>query len=127
MVAFLIFPGGHAAIPLLSIMVRFHGTLEYGVAVIPWYTENRGWLDHFAQGAVLVGVAIWLSDIIIMLWTRVWHPSVWFVVFLGLLSPQGDSHVSFWIQMVLEIFRVAYWTWCLIRSHCRRLAEVVGW
>jgi hypothetical protein len=129
MVAFLIFTGGHPATPLLSITVRFRQTLEYGVVTIPWYTENRGRLDHFAQGAVLVGltgIAIWLSDIIIMLWTRVWHPSVWFMVFLGLLSPQGDSHVFFWIQMVLEIFRVAYSTWCMIRTQYRRLAEGGG-
>jgi hypothetical protein len=70
MVAFLIFTGGHATIPLLSITVRFRQTLKYGVVAIPWYTEYRGWIDHFAPGAVLVGltgIAIWLSDIFIML------------------------------------------------------------
>jgi hypothetical protein len=128
-VAFLIFTAGYAAIPLLSITIRFRQTLEYGIMLIPWYTANRGWLDHFAQGAVLVGltgIAIWLSDVIIMLWTRVWHPPVWFMVFLGLLSPQGDSHVFFWIQMALGVSRVAYWIWCFIRARCRRLAESGG-
>jgi hypothetical protein len=48
------------------------------------------------------------------------------MVFLGLLSPQGDSHVFFWIQMALRIFRVAYCTWCLIRDQYRRLAEGGG-
>lgn len=74
----------------------------------------------------LTGIAIWLLEVIIMLWTRVWHPPVWFMVFLGLLSPQGDSNVFFWIQMVLEISRVAYSTWCMIRTQCRRLAEGGG-
>jgi hypothetical protein len=88
-VALSIFTGGYAAIPLLSLAVRFRQTLEYGVVVIPWYTADRGWLDHFAQGAVLVGltgVVAWLCDVVVMLWTRVWHPPIWFMVFLGLFS-----------------------------------------
>ena len=128
-IAFLVFAGGYAVIPLLSITIRFRQTLEYCVTVIPWYTADRGWLDHFAQGAVLVGltgIAILLSDAIIMLWTRVWHPPIWFMIFLGLLSPQGDSHVFFWIQMALGMFGVAYSTWCVIRTQCRRLAEGGG-
>jgi hypothetical protein len=128
-VAFFIFAGGYAAIPLLSITIRFRQTLEYGIVLIPWYTADRGWLDHFAQGAVFVGltgISFWLCDVIIMVWTRVWHPPVWFMLFLGLLSPQGESHIFFWIQMTLGIFRVAYWTWCVIRSQCRRLAESGG-
>jgi hypothetical protein len=48
------------------------------------------------------------------------------MIFLGLLSPQGESHIIFWIQMALGIFGVAYWTWCVIRSQCRRLAESGG-
>jgi len=128
-VASFIFGGGYAAIPLLSITIRFHQTFEYGIVLIPWYTANRGWLDHFAQGAVLVGltgISIWLYDVVIMLWTRVWHPPVWFMLFLGLLSPQGGSHVFFWIQMALGNFRVVDWTWCMIRSQCRKLAEISG-
>jgi hypothetical protein len=34
-VAFFIFSGGYAAIPLLSITVRFRQTLEYGIVAIP--------------------------------------------------------------------------------------------
>jgi hypothetical protein len=56
----------------------------------------------------------------------VWHPPIWFMLFLGLLSPQGGSHVFFWIQMALGNFRVVYWTWCMIRSQCRKLAESSG-
>lgn len=41
-IAFTVFACGYAAIPLHSITVRFRQTLEYGVAVIPWYTADRG-------------------------------------------------------------------------------------
>lgn len=128
LIALSIFAGGYVAIPLLSYTIRFRQTLEFGVVKISWYTADRAWLDHFAQGAALTGltgIICLLGDVVKTIWTRVWHPPFWFMGFLGTMSA-ADSTIGFWVQIAWGILRVAYWIWCIIGSWCRRRAEYGG-
>lgn len=128
LVALSIFFGGYIAIPLLSYTIRFRQTREYGVQMISWYATDRGWLDHFAHGAVLIGligITVLIGDMIKMMWTRVWHPPLWFMGFLGTMAA-ADSHFGFWVQIAWGIVRVAYWIWCVLGSWCRRRADYGG-
>lgn len=132
LVAVFIFFGGYVAIPLLSYTIRFRQTLEYGIQITSWYTADRGWLDHFAQGAVLTGlsgIAVLIGDVIKMMWTRAWHPPLLFMGFLGTMAA-ADSTIGFWVQIAWGIVRVAYWIlvcdWELVSATCGVWGDIDG-
>lgn len=117
-----IFIAGYAAIPLLSITIRYRQTLDYGIQVISWYTWTRGWLDHFAQGTCLVGIfglffIPW--DMYQMLRTNTVDSPI--LVFFGLVGFTGQT--GLWPPILTGVSRVMYLVWCVIRIWVRRYIE----
>jgi len=113
---------GYIAIVLLSITVRYRQTLEYGIQVISWYDQDRGWLDHLAQGTCLVGLC-GLSFIPWDVYQMIRTGTVDLPIagFFGLVGFTGQT--GLWPPVLTGVARVVYWVWCGIRIWVLRYIE----
>jgi hypothetical protein len=117
-----IFIAGYTAIPLLSITIHYRLTLEYGIQRVTWYTSDRGWLDHLAQGTCLVGIwgLLFLPwDVLKMIRTGIVDSPI--LGYFGLVGFTGQA--GLWPPVSTGVARVMYWVWCEIRIWVRRYIE----